>query len=300
MNYLRAATADPDPRISMSADELARLLRANIRMHTRATTEATGQQHGHRLDAHTAYVLLERPSAALYRFLSRWRVRSHALLVTWSWMALSLAVAASAAIVYGHWMLAAVLVAARTLGSVFAGTTRYPSDAANEPYGPETPASWVERCVVSHLGDALCLVAVAHALSLAGRAMWSLLVVLATCVMLVATLTRVGAYHVDVLMERKATERIARRASLLGALLLSVLVQPVVPHAGVPILALAALGPIAYAMLEFGCTHRRLVAIRPPNAARFFTVPSTARPDWPAATSDTSDVDLISSAGYTI
>lgn len=282
---LRTAALAGDERLTGSASQLLDLLARRSRdvAHTASVTGSSGRYPMIRAISRR----VETPLSGGFRHLRPLRVHAHGLLVGWSSLALGLAFATSATIVAQRWLLAFALLAARAAGAVMAGTARYPvSDRERRPYGEETPRSWVERCVASHLGDVMCLLGIAVRLSLSDRSMWAMATTGVALIVLTATLTRVAAVQVGAVIHRKGTERIARRASLGLALLAVAIHQPHIPTAGIPWLFIASVGPLGYALVELWCTHQRLGELSR-DAVVSLNVESPGRPDirrtmWPS------------------
>jgi hypothetical protein len=170
----------------------------------------------------------------------------------------SCALGAALLIANAAWWPALVLILMRSFGSILIGTSDFPADRLRASTDAETGRSRVERCLMSHTGDAVTLLGVAAVLLDNSRPIWTLFVAASACAMLLGSLARVGAIHTGVLIRRQATERIARRAVAFLSVLAVALFQPNVPSDGIPLIALCAIGPLAYALLELYNAHVRM------------------------------------------
>lgn len=187
-------------------------------------------------------------------------VESPALLWLWSWTSLAVVGVMCWAAHTDHWMTATALVLVRSVGSLFAGTARFPT--AKRPDPTVDAPSRVLRCVMSHTGDALGLVGVGFALSANDRPVWGLVMSCAALLMLTATLTRVAAVQVGLVVNRKATERIVRRLSL-GLGFIAMAAAGGVATTGVPPVVIAAIGPSIYAAVELWRVASTLLSMKP-------------------------------------
>jgi hypothetical protein len=179
--------------------------------------------------------------------------------VAWAWTVASLLLvgAMGYAALSGSWRVAAGLVVLRAFGSLFAGTAKFPAE--NGPVGTGTHRLHVLRCVASHAGDALALTVLGLALAVANRPVWGFSFSVCALVMLASTLARVASVQVGVHLYRKATERVVRRAFLFIALVATGLTGGI-HRDGAPILAIAMVGPLLYAAVEFSLTAQCLLS----------------------------------------
>jgi hypothetical protein len=187
-------------------------------------------------------------------------VESPTVLWLWSWTSLAVVGVMCWAAHTNHWVAATALVLLRSVGSMFAGTAGFPT--AKQPDPPVGAPSRVLRCVMSHLGDALGLVGVGFALSADDRPVWGLVMSCAALLMLTATLTRVAAVQVGLVVNRKATERVIRRLSL-GLGFIAMAAAGGVATNGVPPVVIAAIGPSIYAAVELWRVASILLSMKP-------------------------------------
>ena len=193
----------------------------------------------------------------LHRWIAPYRVQNSRVLWTWTWLSLGLAAAVGYAATHNRFGISLAALSLRVVGSLFAGTVRFDKRSQN-PVIVENARSCVERCVASHLGDVISLLGVSWALVLANRAVWAVAVAGAAVLTNTGTLMRVAAVHVGVIVHRKGAERVARRGSMFIGLICAAFVQRGIPTTGVPLLAVAAVGPTLYALIEMYVTHQRL------------------------------------------
>ena len=203
---------------------------------------------------------LEPLFVGIHRKLSPRTVETPALLWAWSGTSIGLVATMSWAAHRGQWWLATALAATRVVGSMYAGTARFPSFLRPEP--PLEAPSRILRCVMSHTGDALGLVGVGFSLSAAGRPVWGFVLSCSALLLLIATLTRVAAVQVGIVIHRKATERVFRRGSLILGLAAMALSSGDI-RTGVPLVMIAAAGPALYAATELWRMASCLLSMRP-------------------------------------
>jgi hypothetical protein len=189
----------------------------------------------------------------------------------------------------GQWFVAAAFVLVRAVGSLYAGTSKFPAEDGCTPNVARRVH--VLRCVSSHAGDALGLVGLGFVLSAANRPVWGLAFDVAGVTLLLATLTRVASVQVGICLYRKATERVARRLSLIVGLVISGFVG----HGVSPWVALAIIGPVAFAAMEFARTVSCLASEADPSVGVYLDVGSSQEgwelhTIWAEAGGD--DVDL--------
>lgn len=209
-------------------------------------------------------------------------------LAAFAW--LTAAVGAGVAIALTWWWAAVGLLMVRIAGSVWIGRTDFPADAVTAASTPGSARARIERCLMSHAGDAAGLLGVTYALLGQDRSAWAMLTVGAVCLMLFGALARVGSLQAGVLPPRTAVERVARRGPLLVVLVATAVWQPEVPTSGVPLLGLACGGTLAYAVVELFRVHRMLgegtgvivVQRRVDESPILLHHSSPARPDRPA------------------
>ena len=169
---------------------------------------------------------------------------------------LVIAVGAAGCIAKGWWLPATVLLVGRVCGSVWVGNTDFPVDG--ELPGGETPRARIERCLLSHIGDAATLIGVTLALIGQQRTAWAAATVIALSTMLFASLARTGALQVGVLVRRSVIERVARRTSVIIAVGATGLFQSSPAATTIPLLGFAGVGALLYAVVELVHVHRML------------------------------------------
>jgi len=187
---------------------------------------------------------------------------------------LAFALTAALLIAAGHWWSALWFVLARIIGSMFLSTAVFPDEHGLHHKDDESTRSQVERCLMSHLGDVVILFGVAAALSAHQRVVFAMSTTAAATLMVFSSLARVDAFQSGAYIHRRIAERIARRATVVLALVLAGALQPEVPERGIPVLAIACIGGAAYALVELSRVHRVLgegngviIVQRPRNAA---------------------------------
>jgi len=116
--------------------------------------------------------------------------------------------------------------------------------------------SW-KACVLGHFTDALGLLGIAAYLGAHNRVVYSTLVTASAMFMLCATLFRVAALQGADYVRRLTTERLIRNGSLLVSVYAAALFQHHVPSEGVPLAAIACVGPLVYASVEVARVFRR-------------------------------------------
>jgi len=125
--------------------------------------------------------------------------------------------------------------------------------ACDELDGSERKFSW-RLCIYGHFSDAMGLVALGGCLSARGAMGWGTAVSAAAAAMLCGTIVRLAALQGGDFVRRNRLERVARDGSMVAALAATAVVSSAgvarVPGLGVPTLALAAVGPVIYALAE--------------------------------------------------
>ena len=245
-----------DRDLRAGADRLLRNLASRAKHARPMDHQPTKRRHrGHRMSE-----VVEGHLVRLHQLLAPRRAESTRTLWAWTVASLVAVGAMSWAAVSGLWYAAAGLCLVRAAGSLFAGTPRFPTD--NAPMLNVSPPSRVIRCVASHAGDAFALVGAGYALAVVDRPFWSMVMAASATVMLVGTTTRLASVQVGLCLNRKASERVLRRASLFAALVATGLTGGI-PATGVPWLAVAALGPVFFAAFELWRICPTLLSMQP-------------------------------------
>ncbi len=174
----------------------------------------------------------------------------------WTVARLGLTTVATFLLAFGNLQVAAVLLTVRILGSMLQPTPGMSADVlggVDGGTGQSKRSDWHidwRACAVGHFSDSLAMFGVSAYLTNSGHEAWGFGVGLVSVFQISATLLRVAAVQGGLVLRRLFLERVMRVIPLLVGLLLALVFQPSGPSAGVPLLALSAVGAAAYAILE--------------------------------------------------
>jgi hypothetical protein len=193
-------------------------------------------------------------------FLVRRRQRAHQIVTprvaeglshsaVWGPVGLAMTAAAAVSVAVGFLWPAIILLTIRIGLSLWLGPgdENLPLEGA-PPRGPELVV--VARCLVSHIGDVLILLAAGWTLTEHARPAWGWALAAVIAVTLLGTVTRLAALQVGLPLRRLQMERLFRNGGIFVGLLLAAILQPKVTVESLPVLALVGVGPALYAAIE--------------------------------------------------
>jgi hypothetical protein len=163
----------------------------------------------------------------------------------WPFAGLLLTAAAGWLIISGHVLAAATLVVVRLFVSA-----AFPPPYSIGLENSDRMRTSFKACVAGHATDMIAFTSIALALAAKGRTGWAATVAMLAILMLAGTLYRLAAMQAAVYVRRKTFERAFRNGSLLAVLLAASAYQGTIPTAGVPVLALAAVMPAIWGLIE--------------------------------------------------
>jgi hypothetical protein len=176
----------------------------------------------------------------------------------WTYIGLAITAAAGVFLAGGFFLLAAVLLVVRIVGSLAADRTVDPQHDAGL-HGRMVTQRWeVRRCLAGHLRDALLLLAIAYRLMWSGHSAWAWGVCAVAILGLGATILRLSSWQYGLPMRRLEVERFLRDGGILLALALAGVAQVFgggSSWASVPFLALAGVGVLGYTVIEVLRVH---------------------------------------------